>query len=249
VTSVQQRAQNLDAGTFFGVPIAGFENAGRQQLILLLMNGLEPDSKIVDLGCGVLRAGYWLIHFLDAGCYHGIEPHRERLETGVSTILEPELLREKRPRFDTNSAFDTAVFGTKFDFFLAYSIWTHASKQQIAVMLDNFVRDSTPGAVFLTSIIPAGWRKPDYRGERWVGTSHESDAPGCIYHSLKWISDECRRRQLRLVRLGRERDGQTWLSISRDEHQLRFRTIWSESIWRRLCRYLQRSGSRNASTA
>src|SRR5690348_5820489 len=110
MTTVQQRAQGLDASIFFGVPIAGFENSGRQQLILLLMNGLEPGSKVVDLGCGVLRAGYWLIHFLDPGCYYGIEPHGERLETGTNRILEPATLNEKRPQFDTNPDFDTGVF-------------------------------------------------------------------------------------------------------------------------------------------
>ena len=230
MTIVQQRAEHLDASTFFGVPIAGFENAGRQQLILLLMFGLEPSSKVVDLGCGVLRGGYWLIHFLDPDCYHGVEPHVGRLETGKNVILEPETLQAKRPRFDTNANFDTSVFGTQFDFFLAYSIWTHASKRQIEAMLDNFVRDSTPRATFLTSILPAGWGTPDYRGDKWSGTSHESDVPGCIHHSLKWITGECQRRNLHMSVLGREKDGQTWLSISRDGgNQLLFRTIWSDT--------------------
>ncbi len=239
--TVQQRAEQLDTTKFFGVPIAGFENAGRRQLSLLLMCGVEPTSKVVDLGCGVLRGGYWLIHFLDSGCYHGIEPHRERLSSGVTTILEPETLEAKRPRFDVNAAFDTAVFETRFDFFLAYSIWTHASKAQIKIMLDNFVRDSTPGAMFLTSILPAGWRRPVYTGEKWFGTSHESDMAGCIYHSVKWIKDECRHRNLHLVVLGRERDGQTWLSIARDYNKngVLFRTIWIESRWWRLLRWFR----------
>src|SRR5689334_15973601 len=82
-STVQGRAEALDPETFFGVPIRGFDRGGRAQLILLLMAGLEPRSKVVDLGCGVLRAGYWLVHFLDPGCYHGIEPHEGRLRTGL----------------------------------------------------------------------------------------------------------------------------------------------------------------------
>ena len=238
--SVQERAERLDASTFFGVPIARFENGGRQQLILLLMSGLEPSSKVVDLGCGVLRAGYWLIHFLDPGCYHGIEPSMTRLDAGRNFILEPEILQAKEPRFDTNANFDTGVFGVKFDFFLAYSIWTHASKPQIETMLDNFVRDSAPGAVFLTSVFPAGWRGRDYRGTEWFGTSHESDVPGVIHHSMRWIRSECRRRGLHVRELGRERDAQTWLHISRsdDKKKLLFRTIWAEPPWVRLGRRL-----------
>lgn len=231
MTKIQQRAESLDRHEFFGVPIAQFEEAGRQQFILLLMAGLEPQSKVADIGCGVLRAGYWLIHFLDAGCYCGIEPHRGRVEAGTKTILEPEIMERKRPRFDHNAEFDTGVFGETFDFFVAYSIWTHASKPQIEIMLDNFVRDSKPDAVFLTSILPARWPWNDYRGSTWFGTSHESDVAGCIRHSLRWIKRQCRRRGLRIRTLGRERHGQTWLAISRnDAAPLLFRTIWTESL-------------------
>jgi len=241
VGKVQRRAEELDRSKFFGVPIDGFENAGRQQFILLLMSGLMPNSKVVDIGCGVLRAGYWLIHFLDPHCYHGIEPSKERIEAGL-TILEPDTARIKQPRFDTNADFDTGVFGVPFDFFLAYSIWTHASKPQIERMLDGFLRNSTPQAVFLTSVIPAGLRWRDYHGEAWVGTSHESMTPGCIGHDLKWIRAECRKRRLSLRILGRERDGQTWLQISRDANRnLLFRSIWLErSVMRSVRRLVAR---------
>jgi hypothetical protein len=73
---IQKKAETLSEQTFLGFPSADFEKAGREQLSYLLLAGLNPDSKVVDVGCGVLRAGYWLIHFLDPGCYFGIEPHR-----------------------------------------------------------------------------------------------------------------------------------------------------------------------------
>jgi SAM-dependent methyltransferase len=227
MTTVQERAERLDRSKFFGVPISGFERAGRQQFVLLMMAGLEPDSKVLDIGCGVLRAGYWLIHFLNPHCYYGIEPHRERIETGRTCILEAEIERVKQPRFDMNPEFDSSVFDEKFDFFLAYSIWTHASKPQIEVMLDNFLRDSKPNGVFLASILPAVWPRRDYGGIGWFGTSHDSDQPGCIRHDLKWIRRQCRTRSLHVRKLGRERDGQTWLQISRGSaSRLLFRTIW-----------------------
>ena len=218
--SLQRKAEILSEETFLGFPSTDFDKAGREQLIYMLSAGLNPDSKVVDVGCGALRAGYWLIHFLDAGCYFGIEPHAGRLAMGVNTILEPEVLKAKRPRFDTNPHFDTSVFGEKFDFFLAYSIWTHASKRQIQAMLDAFLRDSTDGGIFLTSHLRAGWRNPDYKGDSWNGTSHESDVPGCIYHSLRWIKAECDRRGLDVLGLGRDQTyGQSWLKIERRERQ------------------------------
>ena len=241
MSTVQKRADHFDRSEFFGVPITGFEDGGRQLLAFLLMAGLEPDSKVLDIGCGVLRGGYWLIHFLDRRCYFGIEPHRGRLETGRAKILEPETERFKEPAFDGNANFDSSVFGTKFDFFFAYSIWTHASKLQIEVMLDNFLRDSKPNAVFLTTIFPAMRPGDDYRGEEWFGTSHESDVVGCIRHRVSWIRGACRSRGLEMRKLGRERHGQTWLQIARDgQNRLRFRTIWRESVARRTINRLAR---------
>ena len=213
---LQRKAEILSEQTFLGFPAADFEKAGREQLIYMLSAGLNPDSKVVDVGCGVLRAGYWLIHFLDADCYFGIEPHKGRLEMGVNDILEPEVLAAKRPRFDTNAHFDTSVFGEEFDFFLAYSIWTHASKRQIQAMLDSFLRDSKDDGTLLASYLPAGWKRPDYKGDTWNGTSHESDIPGCIQHSLRWIKGECERRGLTVQELGRDQTyGQSWLKIKR----------------------------------
>ncbi|HVS75020.1 MAG TPA: class I SAM-dependent methyltransferase [Candidatus Acidoferrales bacterium] len=213
---LQQRAELAGAKGFLGVPVEGFAKGGREQLIYLLTAGLEPCSKVVDVGCGLLRGGYWLIHFLDPDCYCGIEPHEGRLRIGMQTILEPEILEAKRPRFDVNPRFDTSVFGEKFDYFLAYSVWTHASKPHIRAMLDSFLRDSKEDGVFLASYLPADWRHPDYQGESWFGNSHESDAPGCIYHSFRWIETECRHRGLAAQKLERDKThGQSWLAIAR----------------------------------
>jgi hypothetical protein len=205
--------------TFLGVPALDFERNGRDQLIYLLTAGLNPSSKVVDLGCGVLRGGYWLIHFLDPFGYCGIEPHQERLAMGINTILEREVLILKQPRFDSNPHFDTSVFGETFDFFLAYSIWTHACKEQIRSMLDAFLRDSKDEGLFLTTYLPATDEHLDYQGDTWIGTSHESDVAGWIYHSPSWIEAECDRKGLVVRELGQDRThGQFWLEIKRRAH-------------------------------
>lgn len=215
--TLQQRAEQLAKQTFLGGPVKDFEKVGRLQLITLLRAGLYPQSKVLDIGCGCLRGGYWLIHFLDPRCYCGIEPNRAMVEVGLSHLLEPEELRTKHPRFDHNASFDSSVFGEQFDFFLARSIWTHASKDHIQTMLDSFVRDGTDRAVFLTSYMRAGrliFR--DYRGDKWVGKSHESQKRGLVFHRLDWIQSECRRRALEVAELKEGRhNGQTWLKITK----------------------------------
>jgi hypothetical protein len=215
--TLQQRGERLARTMFTGGPVASFEAAGRLQLITLLREGLYPASKVVDIGCGCLRGGYWLIHFLDEGCYFGVEPNVEMLEAGLREIVELPVLEEKGPRFDTNGEFDVSVFGEKFDFFLARSIWTHASREQIETMLDQFLRCSADTGTFLTSYLRAGWlRNRAYTGKGWVGRSHKSNEPGTIHHDFGWIQEACSRRGL----VARELDEdvlnkQIWLRVER----------------------------------
>lgn len=192
-----QRAQRLESeGVFLGGPLSLFEAVGRNILETLRQEGLTADSRVLDIGCGCLRGGYWLIEFLDRDCYFGIEPNREMLEAGRRILLEPDAEASKNPRFDSNADFDFGVFEVKFDFYVARSIWTHASKVQIRKMLDEFIKTSSPNAVFITSFLAPTLLKRDYKGEEWVGKSHESDTPGLVRHSLRWIRSECSKRDL-----------------------------------------------------
>jgi SAM-dependent methyltransferase len=208
-------------GIFTGGPPQYFESAGRLQLSTLVREGLYPDSKVLDVGCGCLRAGYWLIRLLDPGCYFGIEPSEKMLSAGIGVCLTPGVQTEKRPHFDNNDQFDFSVFGVKFDVVLARSIWSHASKSQIEAMLDGFVEHSTPHAFFLTSYLPAVWFKRwqrDYTGENWVGKSHKRDRPGQIHHSLKWIELVCEERGLVAKQLPDEPfNSQYWLKVTKHQ--------------------------------
>lgn len=202
---------------FLGVPVETFEQGGRAQLMELLGEGLVPESRVVEIGCGCLRIAYWLVRFLNPGGYHGIEPARNRVEHGREYLFTPDELSLKQPRFDHNADLDTSVFRMRFDFFVARSIWTHACKRQIEASLDSFVRDATESGIFLTSYLPAHGPEDDYQGDTWVGTSHESDVPGVICHSLDWIVEQCERRGLEVDEVSQDIDcdGQYWLRVRR----------------------------------
>ena len=211
----RKAAELEQGGTFLGGPRRVFARVGCNQLIVLLDNGLTPDCKVLDIGCGCLRGGYWLINFLGRGGYHGIEPNEAMRESGMATLIAPELLRSKAPRFSATPDFDLGVFGTRLDFVVARSVWTHAAPHQIGTMLDGFVAHTTPGAAFLTSYIEADPGE-QYAGAAWVGRSHESQEAGFVYYHLAWIEEVCAARGLVVQSLYAE-NGQTWLRIERRE--------------------------------
>lgn len=231
---VQARATEMMAAHgFLGVPLETFEQAGREQLIALLAHGMNPESTVLEFGCGCLRIAYWLVRFLDPGHYCGLEPARGRVELGLQYLFYDEIRRIKQPRFEFNAHFDPSAFGMQFDYVLARSIWSHASKRQIGMMLDAFLRFARPDGVLLTSYLPTESSDPEYQafltarfpegcgpggydGDAWVGTSHESDASGVVQHSLAWIVEQCARRGLVAAELpGVDCDRQLWLRIER----------------------------------
>lgn len=152
---LQARAEQLASeGVFLGGPPRDFVSVGLQCLDVLLRAGVRPTSSVLDVGCGALRAGNWLMRILDPGRYFGIEPNHDMLAAGES-LIEPELLRRASPSFAHNDDFDLSVFGEQWDYVLARSIWTHAAKEQITAMLSSFAACAAPGAALLATYHPA----------------------------------------------------------------------------------------------
>jgi SAM-dependent methyltransferase len=169
--SLQERSERISQDTFIGGPRWNFERVGRLGFEVLLKEGLRPSSKVLDVGCGALRLGYWLMRFLDPGCYFGIEPQEEMLKVGLTELVEPEVVERAGARFSDNTDFDFSVFQEQFDFAIARSVWTHASKPQIAAMLESFAASGAPGSVFLASYYPAGfWFRVAHR---WPRLEHQ----------------------------------------------------------------------------
>lgn len=227
---LQDKAEELRNITFLAGPVDWFETVGRMQLIVSLKNGLYPESKTLDVGCGVLRGGFWLISFLNPGCYFGIEPSKDRVEDGIKHFLGPDLMRAKQPRFNFNAEFDFSVFGEKFDFVMARSIWTHASKSQIEQMLDSFCQNSTDDAVFLADFFPAALPiARDYGGAKWSGPM--------VAHSHRWIRKQCANRKLAVDKLKEDRiPGHVWLRITRESSAEMVRKRYSVPGWLPLIR-------------
>jgi len=198
-----------------------FTDVGREQLIALLELDLAADSYLLDIGCGMLRGGRWVIPLLKPGHYCGLEVVPERVQQGLRNNLEEAMITLKQPRFDHNANFDFSPFGVQFTHFVARSIWSHASKKQIEAMLDGMVAHGAPHAVLLASFRAAGPDAAnDYTGDEWRGKSHESDEPGIVAHSVKWLREACEQRNLDFEvsqRAPVKKNGQVWAVVRKEE--------------------------------
>ena len=96
---------------------------GALQVVLMKFFGLKPESSLLDVGCGPLRAGVHLIRFLSAGRYSGVDSNPSFLEAARRT-LEQEGLSESAV-LTLLDDFDFETLKSKFDFALCFSVLNH----------------------------------------------------------------------------------------------------------------------------
>ncbi|MFP8873463.1 MAG: hypothetical protein VCB42_02780, partial [Myxococcota bacterium] len=75
-----EEARTLEPGsehyTAYVGPPRDYDSMGATQFRLLCTLGLREHHRLLDFGCGSLRAGRFLIPYLKPGHYHGVEPNR-----------------------------------------------------------------------------------------------------------------------------------------------------------------------------
>nr|MBO2475876.1 methyltransferase [Actinomycetales bacterium] len=59
---------------------------GKMQFDYLIAHGLTPQDRVLDIGCGNLRLGWRLIHYLEPGHYYGIDISPEILLAAADTV-------------------------------------------------------------------------------------------------------------------------------------------------------------------
>jgi SAM-dependent methyltransferase len=130
-----------------------WERGGLGQLNFLKAQGLKPEHRFVDIGCGALRAGRFLVDYLDAGNYYGVDANRDLIQIGYDREFSDEQ-RAKLPAANlrANDRFN-ADFGVQFDMAIAQSVFTHVSLNHMRLCLHRMAKVMRPGGVFYASFV------------------------------------------------------------------------------------------------
>jgi cyclopropane fatty-acyl-phospholipid synthase-like methyltransferase len=102
-----------------------WDEIGALQFAFLKEQGLRPEHRMVDIGCGCLRGGVHFVPYLDKGHYCGIDLNASLIEAGKKELLKNPANHGKEPVLRVTDRFDLAQFGVKFDYALAVSVFTH----------------------------------------------------------------------------------------------------------------------------
>lgn len=148
--------QSVGHRRFVG-PAAEYDLMGGLQFGLLLALGLREQHRLLDIGCGSLRAGRLLIPYLDTGRYHGIEPEQWLVEEGITANLGNAIVPLKRPQFAYRDDFALDTFGVRFDFVLAQSILSHTYADLAQLVLTRAGEVLADGGTFVGTML---WRRP-----------------------------------------------------------------------------------------
>jgi SAM-dependent methyltransferase len=139
---------------------ASWLQIGQLQFDYLVSHGLKPDLRMLEIGCGNLRAGRLFIDYLDCGNYYGIDISPDILlaaqEVVTSYQLQPKLphltlVADLRLRFLPDATFDVVH---------AHSVFSHSPIEVIDECLASVGRIMAPDGFF------------DFTFDRTAGPEH-----------------------------------------------------------------------------
>ncbi|MBO0773834.1 MAG: class I SAM-dependent methyltransferase [Actinobacteria bacterium] len=134
---------------------------GQLQFDYLTGHGLQPGDRMLEIGCGNLRAGRLFIDYLDPGHYYGIDISPDILVAAQQTIAEYGL-QGKLPHLSVVSDLRLEFLpADRFTVVHAHSVFSHSPIDVIDECLAHVGRVMTRDGIF------------DFTFNRTDGTEHQ----------------------------------------------------------------------------
>jgi SAM-dependent methyltransferase len=131
-----------------------WDQIGTLQFNFLQSQGISPEHKFIDIGCGALRGGIFFIRYLDRGNYYGLDINASLIDAGKIEIQKENLV-EKDPTFLISDKFKLSDFEMKFDYALAQSVFTHLFSNHIQRCLVEISKVLSPNGKFFATFFEA----------------------------------------------------------------------------------------------
>jgi hypothetical protein len=137
---VENSAAMMKAGKHRNLVGAKWDEIGQLQLEFLQSAGMKADHKLLDIGCGCLRAGVKIIPYLNPYNYFGIDRDKELLNAGFNIELKKAGIQDRliRDNLYTSSLFRHGRLPDGvIDFGICNSVMTHLPQNFIRICLQN----------------------------------------------------------------------------------------------------------------
>jgi cyclopropane fatty-acyl-phospholipid synthase-like methyltransferase len=131
-----------------------WEQIGQLQFQFMTAQGLLPQHKLVDVGCGAMRGGVHFVNYLNKGNYFGVDSNRSLIEA-AKIELDEKGLSAKSPSLLVNHKFELSLFNTTFDYAIAISVFTHLYMNHITRCLVEIGSVLTPNGRFYATFFQA----------------------------------------------------------------------------------------------
>jgi len=157
-------------------PLGYWRELQKYQLQLLVANGLKPDHRLLDIGCGPLQGGIAFIKYLNRKGYAGIDLDPLRIQAAHQQIARHRLA-DKSPNVQVSETFGKAELGSdSFDFVWASQILYYFNDNIMADLLATIRPRLNPGGKLLGDVFAPDhyeFRFPEHPG-RYVRHTPES---------------------------------------------------------------------------
>lgn len=172
----------------------------------MVERGLQPASRVLDLGCGAGRVGIWLLPYLEPGNYCGIDVHLRSLEAFSRYEIPFHGLWDRRPRLVLDGEFNFEAFGQTFDVVCDYSVTAHLTPDQQVHAYGRIAKVLVPGGrVMLNHAVQL---TPDAIADCGFEVTHTGTADYALMRdSAKWKKNRGVSGWTELTRLGVASDG------------------------------------------
>jgi ubiquinone/menaquinone biosynthesis C-methylase UbiE len=121
---------------------------GEMQFNYLVDHGLRPHHRVLELGCGNLRAGWRLIEYLDAGNYTGTDISPSVLASARKILAERNLEEKDVTLLLVDNMALPMLADNTFDVIHAHSVFSHLTEDVIDDCIATASRLITPGGFF-----------------------------------------------------------------------------------------------------